>query len=75
MIPTIMVKYLIRIAFLLFCFFFPVNPQKVTFASYRSEKLEGNLLYMYKEMESRGGHFEFGFLFKKVNGSILGKLN
>jgi CDP-glycerol glycerophosphotransferase (TagB/SpsB family) len=75
MIPTIVVKYLIRLSFFMFSFFFPVNKEKITFASYRSEKLEGNLLYVYNELKSRDDHYQTSFLFKKYNSSVFGKLN
>lgn len=75
MIPTIIVKYLIRMTFFMFSFLLPVNKNKITFASYRSESLEGNLLYLYSELKSRDDKYQTVFLFKKYNSSIYGKLD
>lgn len=68
-----MVKSLVRIAFFLFSFLFPINEKKVTFASYRSKRLEGNLLYVYQELSNRYPDYQYNFLFKKYDSSILGK--
>lgn len=75
LIPTLMVKYLIRFVFFMSCLVFPVNQKKVTFASYRSEKLEGNLLYIHEEFKRRSNGHEYHFLFKRYRGSLLGKLD
>ncbi|MFS0638728.1 CDP-glycerol glycerophosphotransferase family protein [Mesobacillus foraminis] len=75
LIPTLMVKYLIRTVFFMSCLLFPVNQKKVTFASYRSGKLEGNLLYIHEEFRRRDEGHQYHFLFKKYQGSLMGKLN
>ncbi|WP_142301764.1 CDP-glycerol glycerophosphotransferase family protein [Bacillus sp. 7894-2] len=75
MAPTLLVKFIIQVSFFLFSIIFPVNKHKVTFASYRSEQLEGNLLYIHREFNKRSQDFEFEFLFKKFNSTISGKLN
>ncbi|MBT2678830.1 CDP-glycerol glycerophosphotransferase family protein [Bacillus sp. ISL-35] len=74
MIPTILVKNLIRIPFFIFSFLFPVDQKKVTFASYRSGKIEGNLLCIYNEFIKREDSYKYHFLFKKFNSSISGKI-
>lgn len=73
MISTYMVKYMIRIAFLFFCTFFPVDSKKVIFASYRSEKIEGNLKYLHEEWIRRDASYHFIFLFRKLDTSLIGK--
>ncbi|MBN6885253.1 CDP-glycerol glycerophosphotransferase family protein [Cytobacillus horneckiae] len=74
MIPTLIVKYLIRLAFLFSCVFFSVKDEKVTFASYRSTKLEGNLYYIYNEFGRMPQEFKYRFLFKKLDSSFKGKI-
>ncbi|MEK3888462.1 CDP-glycerol glycerophosphotransferase family protein [Bacillus sp. FSL K6-3431] len=75
MIPTLIISTLIRIAFFMFCFLFPINKKKITFASYRSEKLEGNLFYVHEELEQYHKDYRSNFLFKKYDSSIFGKWN
>ncbi|MGG0720093.1 CDP-glycerol glycerophosphotransferase family protein [Robertmurraya massiliosenegalensis] len=53
----------------------PINKCKITFASYRSEKLEGNLRFIYEEFNRRNLGFKVDFLFKKYTKSPIGKLN
>ncbi|MBS4178104.1 CDP-glycerol glycerophosphotransferase family protein [Lederbergia citrea] len=74
MIPTLIVKAVIRLSFFMFSFLFPINEKKVTFASYRSEKLEGNLFYIHREFVGRELGYSCYFLFKKYNSSKFGKL-
>lgn len=64
---------MIRIAFLFFCTFFSVDSKKVTFASYRSEKLEGNLKYLHEAWIKRDASYHFIFLFRKLDTSLVGK--
>lgn len=66
-----MLKMIYSISSLLF----PYKPYKVTFASYRSEQLKGNLLYLYNELQSSRDHFTYTKLFKKYDSSFLGKLD
>ncbi|MCR2821423.1 CDP-glycerol glycerophosphotransferase family protein [Lederbergia panacisoli] len=75
LLPTIIVKYLIRSAFFLFSLLFPVNEKKITFASYRSVKLEGNLQFIYQEMANEYKDITLSILMKKFNGSFFGKLD
>lgn len=75
MIPTLILKFFIRTTFLLFKVFFKINNKKVTFASYRSKKIDGNLLYIYEEMNQSYPELEFHFLFKKYRKNLLGKFD
>lgn len=74
MISTYMVKYMIRGAFLFFCVFFSVNRKKVTFASYRSDKLEGNLKCLKETWAVSDSTYQFKYLFRKLDTSLIGKL-
>lgn len=72
--PTILIVFFIRFTFFLFRIF-PVNSHKVTFASYRSENLSGNLLYIFNEIHNYYPQYKVHFLFKKLNSSLIGKMN
>jgi len=74
-LPTIVTKYFIRSVFYLSCLLFKVNPEKVTFASYRATRIEGNLNHIYKELHGRFPNWTCNFLFKKYNTSIIGKFD
>lgn len=74
-IPTLIVKIIIRAVYSLCSVIFPIDENKVTFASYRSEKLEGNLYYIHKELVERETKLTFVFLFKKYKSSGLGKVH
>jgi len=56
------------------CLFLRVNPKKVTFASYRSNTIEGNLHYLYLKFKELHPDYHFHFLFKKFDGSNMGKV-
>lgn len=56
-------------------FVFPIKEKKVTFASYRSKSLEGNLKYLYKEMVNQHPDYQYHFLIKKFKGSFIGKVD
>ncbi|MFS0614973.1 CDP-glycerol glycerophosphotransferase family protein [Lederbergia ruris] len=73
-LPTIIVKYFLRIVFNIMALVFPIKENKVTFASYRSNVIEGNLNYVYQEMASQYPDYQYSFLIKKFNGSFLGKI-
>ncbi|KRG15921.1 hypothetical protein ACA30_04160 [Virgibacillus soli] len=72
-LPTITVKYFLRIVYIIIAFVFPIKEKKVTFASYRSNVIEGNLNYVYQEMVSQYPDYQYSFLIKKFNGSLWGK--
>lgn len=72
---TIVVKRLIQVVFFVSSALFPVNNNKVTFASYRSSELRGNLLNIYHEFYNRGQNYKFTFLFKRLNSTFLGKIS
>ncbi|MBO0991476.1 CDP-glycerol glycerophosphotransferase family protein [Bacillus sp. SD088] len=73
-LPTIIVKYFLRSIFSVVAFLFPINEKKVTFASYRSQALEGNLEYVYREMVNQYPDYQYHFLIKKFKSSIWGKI-
>ncbi|KYD11350.1 CDP-glycerol glycerophosphotransferase family protein [Bacillus sporothermodurans] len=75
LIPTIIVKYMIQFVYTCFCLFFKVKQNKVTFASYRSDKLTGNLYFIWKELGKQYPNFESHFAFKKLNSSFFGKFD
>lgn len=73
-IPTLAIKGFIILAYRLFSLLFSVKPRKVTFASYRSEELTGNLYYIWKEFSLRHQDYEYTVKLKKFNSSFTGKL-
>ncbi|MFJ5717769.1 CDP-glycerol glycerophosphotransferase family protein [Neobacillus sp. NPDC093127] len=73
LIPTILTKALVSIVYQFYCLIFPVNQQKVTFASYRSDDIQGNLLYLQKEVNQQYPEFLVVDLFKKFDSSRSGK--
>lgn len=74
LIPTILVKCILRIFYGLFCMLFKVDRQKVTFASYRSDTVKDNLAYVNKELARKYPAIKRHFLFKRFNSSSGGKL-
>ncbi|MDN4526087.1 CDP-glycerol glycerophosphotransferase family protein [Fictibacillus fluitans] len=76
LLPTIAVKQFIRVIFFLCSILFPLKMNKVTFASYRADKLTGNLAYVYKEIKrTRKQQYDTFFLLKKFDSSFAGKLD
>ena len=73
-VPTLMTKYIIMLAYSFSSLFSKVNPDKVTFASYRSKDLEGNLFYLKKEINHLYPHIQCHIMVKKFNSSLPGKL-
>lgn len=71
---TLLTKFLIKSVYIISKSIFPVNPKKITFASYRSNKIQDNLEYVYKEILQRKGDFSFVFLFKTYKKSALGRI-
>ncbi|MRH41291.1 ribitolphosphotransferase [Aquibacillus halophilus] len=55
--------------------FLKVDPQKITFASYRSEKLSGNLYFVWKEVSENYPEYSCHFAIKKFHSSFWGKLD
>ncbi|WP_053218155.1 CDP-glycerol glycerophosphotransferase family protein [Virgibacillus senegalensis] len=74
-IVLIAVNGMLKTIYSISSFLFPFRPDKVTFASYRSEQLKGNLLYLYNELENNREHYTYTMLFKKYDSSFLGKLD
>ncbi|MBS4200619.1 CDP-glycerol glycerophosphotransferase family protein [Bacillus sp. FJAT-49732] len=73
LIPTIIVKYILRACYSLFCIIFKVDPYKVTFASYRSSMLKDNLAFIYERMIEKYPDYKRQLLFKKFNSTLIGK--
>lgn len=74
MVPTLLTKYLIMLAYSFSSLFSKVNPDKVTFASYRSTDLEGNLFYLKEEINQLYPHIKCQVMVEKFNSSLPGKL-
>ncbi|WP_062351675.1 CDP-glycerol glycerophosphotransferase family protein [Bacillus kwashiorkori] len=74
LLPTIIVKYIIRIVYAVCSFLFPVNSQKITFASYRSEQLKDNLQFIYDEMTENYPQYDCHILIKKFDRRLLAKV-
>lgn len=75
LMPTIAVKYILRLFYGLFCLLFNVEPHKVTFASYRSTMIKDNLAYVNEEVAREYPTYKRHFLFKKFNSTATGKVN
>lgn len=52
-----------------------MNKNKITFASYRSEQLTGNLFYLSEEMKRSFPEKKYVYLLRKFNGSLIGKIS
>ncbi|MEH7383245.1 CDP-glycerol glycerophosphotransferase family protein [Bacillus sp. JJ1533] len=74
-LPTVIVKLLINILYKLFSIMFPINIRKITFASFRSSSIEGNLLYLFNEIKRNKNNITFSFLFGKSPKGFFGKLS
>lgn len=75
LLPTWITCMCLRVVFRLIALLFPVNREKVTFASYRSNKLKDNLVYVYNEWARRETTSKFVFLLKPYRPGVLGKLS
>ncbi|MFF2447168.1 CDP-glycerol glycerophosphotransferase family protein [Neobacillus sp. NPDC058068] len=75
LLPTILTKAIISIIYQLYCLIFPVKQQKVTFTSYRSDAIQGNLLHLQNEVNQQYPEFLVVDLFKKFDSSRRGKLS
>lgn len=73
-IPTLVLKYVLRIVYQFFSLLFPVKSQKITFASYRSDEIHGNLLYVYNEITKQESGYTLALLFRKFPDKKSGKL-
>ncbi|MBO0991466.1 CDP-glycerol glycerophosphotransferase family protein [Bacillus sp. SD088] len=74
LVPTIVVKYILRTFYSVFCLCFRIDSHKVTFASYRANQLQDNLAYIHKEMRESYPEYKPHYLFKKMDGTVFGKL-
>src|SRR5690606_29307187 len=74
LIPTILVKYVMRAFYGLFCLLWKVDEKKVTFASYRADKLKDNLAFVHGAVGERCPHLRRQSLFKKFDGTTARKI-
>lgn len=74
-LPTLIAKSIIVFIYKLSTIFFPINKNKVTFASYRSEQLSGNLLYIHNEIHDNYKDISVIVLLKKYRSSFQGKFD
>ena len=70
LLPTIVVKYVLRTFYGLFCLFCKVDPYKVTFASYRSNELRDNLAFINQRISDTYPNYKRQFVFKKFDSSV-----
>lgn len=75
LLPTILVKYSLKLVYYCLCLVVKIDQQKVTFASYRSSGLKDNLEYISRYLETVYPNYKQTFLFKKYNGKLTGKLS
>src|SRR5690625_3338992 len=73
-IPTLVTKYMLCFFHSLFCIFTKVDEFKVTFASYRSNKLTDNLLYIYEQVEKKYPMYKKKLLFYTLDSNLFGKM-
>ncbi|WEG13143.1 CDP-glycerol glycerophosphotransferase family protein [Pullulanibacillus sp. KACC 23026] len=72
-LPTIMASLCIRMVFTFFKVFYPVQKDRVTFASYRSNVLKDNLKAVYEEWKNQKEDVQAVFLLKPYRSGWLGK--
>lgn len=65
---------MVQIIYVFCCLFFPLNNKKVTFASSRSNSLQGNLLYLFNELKLQHPDFIPKCLLRKYNSTKAGKV-
>lgn len=75
LMPTIFVKYTMKCVYMIICLFFKVNSNKITFASYRSDKLKDNLYFLCNELQAQYPNYQYHFVFKKFHSSFRGKID
>lgn len=74
LIPTLVTKIILVTFHYMFSVLYRIDNKKVTFASYRSEELKDNLLYIHDEVDKQYPSYEKKLLFYKLDSSVLGKL-
>ncbi|MCC2248682.1 MAG: CDP-glycerol glycerophosphotransferase family protein [Bacillota bacterium] len=74
LVPTIIIKYFIRSIHMFYCLLFPLNKNKVTFASYRSNKIKDNLAFVNREIRENYPSIKRKLLFKKFESTLKGKI-
>ncbi|WP_175618768.1 CDP-glycerol glycerophosphotransferase family protein [Oceanobacillus kimchii] len=73
LVPTIIVKWVLRVIYSLCCIF-PPKQNKITFASYRSEEMKGNLGQIEAYIQEHYPKMKNIYLLQKMGGSLLGKV-
>jgi len=74
LLPTLFIKVLVHTFYNLCCLFFSKKQSKVTFASYRTNEIQGNLLYLYNELNRQYPDYHCVLLFKKLKTTKSGKI-
>ncbi|WP_042374871.1 CDP-glycerol glycerophosphotransferase family protein [Neobacillus jeddahensis] len=72
--PSIILKLILGNLYRIIVFLCPINENKVVFASYRSNQLDGNLEYIYKELKNTTNKYSFVFIFEKYSSTVFGRL-
>jgi CDP-glycerol glycerophosphotransferase (TagB/SpsB family) len=75
LLPTILTILLLRTSHSLCSLLFPLDHKKITFSSYRTDSIQGNLLYIHNELLREYPNFQYTLLFKKLYSTKLGKLS
>lgn len=74
-LPTMVAIWTIRLVYGVAKTLWPVNANKITFASYRANQLKDNLAYIYEEWQKREWKGQTVFLLKRYRPGLLGKLD
>ncbi|RSD26974.1 CDP-glycerol glycerophosphotransferase family protein [Mesobacillus subterraneus] len=71
---TIITKKVLQVVHFSSCLLFKVNKNKITFASYRSDELSGNLLYLSEALKRKYPDKQYVTLMKRFDSSVTGKV-
>lgn len=75
LLPTVLTILLIRTAHNLCSLLFPLDNKKITFSSYRTDKIQGNLLFIHDELMNQYPGLKYTLLFKKLQSTKIGKIS
>jgi CDP-ribitol ribitolphosphotransferase len=75
LLPTVLVKIFFQLVYSFFCLFLKVNSKKITFASSRSNEINGNLKYIYTEFKTRDDNFLLVKSFLKLENNYIDKIH
>jgi CDP-glycerol glycerophosphotransferase (TagB/SpsB family) len=73
LLPTLIAKWLVRTPYWMISLLVPVNRNKVTFASYRSDGLSGNLAAVFDRLQQEKPELTYTLLFRRYQSSRLGR--